>query len=149
MPTQEFTNTSHPLQKVFDRYHASWEARSPDRIAQLHSEQTLFWMHDGSEASIGRDALRQKCAGMFARFNFTFEPQRIFFGESHWTLEWTMCVDLKDKDGRPFLAKVEMLDVVTLNPMNEVERKDVYLNGAQAQAAFARAGIGIDRGIKY
>jgi hypothetical protein len=34
-----------------------------------------------------------------------------------------------------------MLDVVTLNRAGEVTRKDVYMNGAEAQAAFARAGI--------
>jgi hypothetical protein len=34
-----------------------------------------------------------------------------------------------------------MLDVVTVNPSGEVARKDVYMNGKQSQAAFARAGI--------
>jgi hypothetical protein len=34
-----------------------------------------------------------------------------------------------------------MLDVVTVNSRGEVARKDVYMNGGEAQAAFARAGI--------
>ena len=38
-------------------------------------------------------------------------------------------------------ARVEMLDVVTVNARGEVARKDVYMNGKQSQAAFARAGI--------
>jgi hypothetical protein len=34
-----------------------------------------------------------------------------------------------------------MLDVVTVNSLGEVARKDVYMNGKQADLAFARAGI--------
>jgi hypothetical protein len=34
-----------------------------------------------------------------------------------------------------------VLDIVTVNAVGEVTRKDVYMNGKQTQAAFARAGI--------
>jgi hypothetical protein len=50
-----------------------------------------------------------------------------------------MILDLKDADGKPFTAKVEMLDVVTVNTAGEVTRKDVYVNGAQRGDAFSRA----------
>jgi hypothetical protein len=66
---------------------------------------------------------------------------RQLYGEDHWTVEWTMVLALAEPDGTPFTARVEMLDVVTVNPRGEVARKDVYMNGKQAQAAFARAGI--------
>ena len=52
-----------------------------------------------------------------------------------------MVLSLAEPDGSPFTARVEMLDVVTVNPLGEVARKEVYMNGKQAQAAFARAGI--------
>ncbi len=130
-----------PLRDVFERYHVGWETRNPDLIASLHSEDTIFWLHDGSDPVKGRDALRQHCAGLFAAFDFSFAMGRQLYGEDHWIFEWTMILSLAEPGGSPFTAQVEMLDVVTVNPQGEVARKDVYMNGKQAQAAFARAGI--------
>ena len=130
-----------PLAAIFERNHVGWETRNPDMIASLHSEDTIFWLHDGSDPVKGRDALRRHCAGLFAKFNFSHAVGRQLYGEDHWILEWTMILSLAEPDGSPFTARVEMLDVVTVNPLGEVARKDVYMNGKQAQAAFARAGI--------
>jgi hypothetical protein len=130
-----------PLAAIFERYHVGWETRNPDMIASLHSEDTIFWLHDGSDPVKGRDALRRHCAGLFASFDFSFAMGRRLYGEDHWVFEWTMILSLAEPDGSPFTARVEMLDVVTVNPLGEVARKDVYMNGKQAEAAFARAGI--------
>ena len=130
-----------PLAAVFERYHVGWETRNPDLIASLHSEDSVFWLHDGSEAVRGRDALRRHCVELFAAFNFSLAIERLLFGEDHWILEWTMILPLSEPNGTPFTARVEMLDVVTVNLQGEVARKDVYMNGKQSQAAFARAGI--------
>ena len=130
-----------PLAAIFERYHVGWETRNPDRIASLHSEDTIFWLHDGSDPVKGRDALRRHCVGLFAAFEFSHEMGRLLYGEDHWILEWTMILSLAEPDGRPFTARVEMLDVVTVNALGEVVRKDVYMNGKQSRAAFARAGI--------
>ena len=130
-----------PLAAVFERYHVGWETRNPDLIASLHSEDSVFWLHDGSEPVTGRAALRQHCAGLFASFQFRHEVGRCLYGADHWVIEWTMVLALAEPGGAPFTARVEMLDVVTVNPAGEVTRKDVYMNGKQAQAAFARAGI--------
>ena len=130
-----------PLAALLERYHVGWETRNPDLIASLHSEDTVFWLHDGSDPVKGRDALRRHCSQLFAAFNFSHEMGRQLFGEDHWVLEWTMVLSLAQPDGSPFTARVEMLDVVTVNPQGEVARKDVYMNGKQSHAAFARAGI--------
>ena len=130
-----------PLAAIFGRYHVGWETRNPDRIASLHSEDTVFWIHDGSDPVKGRDALRQHCAELFAAFDFSLEMGRRLYGEDHWVFEWTMILSFAEPDGSPFTARVEMLDVVTVNALSEVARKDVYMNGKQSQAAFARAGI--------
>jgi hypothetical protein len=130
-----------PLAAIFERYHVGWETRNPDMIASLHSEDTIFWVHDGSDPVKGRDALRRHCAGLFAAFDFSFAMGRRLYGEDHWIFEWTMILSLAEPDGSRFTARVEMLDVVTVNPLGEVARKDVYMNGKQAEAAFARAGI--------
>lgn len=130
-----------PLAAIFERYHVGWETRDPELIASLHSEETIFWLHDGSAPVKGRDALRRHCAELFAAFDFSFAMGRQLYGEDHWVFEWTMILSLAEPDGSPFTARIEMLDVVTVNPLGEVARKDVYMNGKQAQAAFARAGI--------
>ncbi|MFA5939601.1 MAG: nuclear transport factor 2 family protein [Sinimarinibacterium sp.] len=130
-----------PLPDLFARYHVGWETKNPNLIASLHSNDTIFHLHDGSAAVHGRDALRQNCIDLFARFDFTHEVGRRLYGDDHWVVEWTMVLALKEPGGAPFTARVEMLDVVTVSPRGEVTRKDVYMNGAQAQAAFARAGI--------
>lgn len=129
------------LAAVFARYHVGWETRNPDMIASLHSEDTVFRTHDGSEPVRGRDALRRHCADLFAKFDFRHEVGRELYGDDHWVIEWTMVLSLVEPDGRPFTARVDMLDVVNVNPAGEVTRKDVYMNGRQSQAAFARAGV--------
>ena len=141
MTATALANRAMPLCDVFERYHVGWETRNPDLIASLHSEDTVFHVHDGSGAVHGREALRKRCIDTFAKFDFSFEMGRRLYGDDHWVFEWTMVLALKEPDGAPFTAQVEMLDVVTVNSRGEVLRKDVYMNGGETQPAFARAGI--------
>lgn len=130
-----------PTEALFERYHIGWEARDPDLIASLHSADTIFLLHDGSEAIAGRDALRAHCRELFAAYDFSLARERLLFGADHWVFEWTMILPLAEAGGTSFVARIGMLDVVTLNDAGEVVRKDVYPNGKQMAAAFARAGI--------
>ena len=130
-----------PLAALFERCHVGRETKNADLIASLHSEDTIFCVHDGSDPVKGRDALRRHCSELFAAFDFSLEMGRRLYGEDHWIFEWTMLLSLAEPDGSRFTARVEMLDVVTVNTLGEVARKDVYMNGTQAEAAFARAGI--------
>ena len=130
-----------PIAAIFERYHVGWQTRDPEMIASLHSEDTVFWLHDGSDPVTGRNALRRRCAELFAAFDFSIAMGRQLYGQDHWIFEWTMILSLAQPDGSPFTARVEMLDVVTVNSLGEVARKDVYMNGKQSETAFARAGI--------
>src|SRR6188472_1816135 len=91
-----------PLAAVFERYHVGWEKRDPDLIASLHSEDTVFWVHDGSAPVTGRDALRRHCAQLFAAFDFSFAMGRQLYGADHWIFEWTMILSLVAPGGGPF-----------------------------------------------
>lgn len=142
MSSAQLVEKSLDTQALFDRYHVGWVTRNPDLIASLHSDDTIFWLHDGAEPIHGREALRKHCVELFARYTFGFEEGRMFFGADYWIFEWKMILDLTDAVGEPFTAKVEMLDVVTVNKAGEVTRKDVYANGAQRAEAFSRAGLG-------
>jgi hypothetical protein len=139
----------HDLQKVFARSHVGWQTRNPDLIASLHSNDTVFWVHDGSEPVKGREALRRHCVDLFAKFQFHFEEGRMLFGPDHWILEYRLVVDLADTKGSPFTARVEMLDVINVNEAGEVTRKEVYVNGAQMKAAFSRAGLEANTSVQH
>ena len=141
MTATAFANRAISLPDVFERYHVGWETKNPDLIASLHSEDTVFHVHDGSDAVHGRQALRQRCIETLEKFDFSFEMGRRIYGDDHWVFEWTMVLALKEPGGAPFTARVEMLDVVTVNGRGEVTRKDVYMNGGETRTAFARAGI--------
>jgi hypothetical protein len=130
-------------QALFERYHLGWETRDPKLIASLHSADTVFHVHDGSEPVFGRDELLSHCAGLFEQYDFSLERGRLLCGSDFWVFEWQMVMNFTGTDGVPFTATCEMLDVVTLNEAGEVVRKDVFVNGAQQQAAFMRAGISL------
>ena len=134
-------NGASPLAAIFERNHVGWETKDPDLIASLASEETIFWLHDGSDPVTGRDALRRHCAELFRAFDFSHVTGRMLYGEDYWVLDWTMVLSLAEPNGSPFTAQVEMLDVVTLDALGKVARKDVWMNGKQARTAYARAGI--------
>lgn len=136
-------STAHGLstEQLFDRYHIGWETKDADLIASLHSEDTVFALHDGTEAVQGRERLRGHCQQLFATFDFGMEMGRRLYGDDHWVFEWTMLLTLAEPGGEPFTARVGMLDVITLNAAGEVTRKDVYPNGREMHGAFVRAGI--------
>ncbi|MET9311024.1 nuclear transport factor 2 family protein [Kribbella sp. NPDC003505] len=129
------------LQRIFDRYHQAWEAKDPDAIVALHTEDSTFVLRGGEERVQGRTALRAHFAAVFDRFaGYRAEVQRLLLGDGHWVLEWTMVVDLQGIEGLPFTARIDLLDVVDVNADGQVVRKDVYVDGAQQMAAYRRAG---------
>jgi hypothetical protein len=130
------------LQQVFDRYHAAWEAKDPDAIAALHTEDSTFALRSGGTRVQGRGTLRQHFAGIFAEFpGYRSEVRRLLLGDGHWVLEWTMVVDLPDAaGGGTFTARIDLVDVVDVDAAGLVTRKDVWVDGVQQAAAYRRAG---------
>lgn len=129
------------LEYVFNRYHDAWEAKDPDAIAALHSEDSSYALRAGEERVHGRAALREHYAKVFEQYpNYRADVARLILGAGHWVLEWTMVIDLLDTDGKPFTARIDLVDVVDVDQDGLVSRKDVYVDGAQRAAAFGRAG---------
>lgn len=140
------SQTADPItaEQAFAEYHAGWEARDPDQIVSRHSPDSTFWLHDGSEQISGRPALREHFAQLLGALDWTFDSHRVLYGERHWVYEWTMVVSLVDAGGEPFTARIDMADVIDFDDEGLVTRKDTYVDDAQRQAAFARAGAGAD-----
>ena len=130
-----------PTEALFERYHVGWETKDPELIASLHSADTIFWLHDGSDPVEGRDALREHCRRLFATYDFSMLAGRRLYGHDYWTFDWTMVLSLVLPDGSSFIAHVDMIDIVKVNEAGEVVSKDVYPDARQMAAAFARAGI--------
>ena len=69
------------VKRISETYFAAWEARDPDAIAALHTEDTMFWSHFAGEPVIGRAAVRDTFAGLFETFeDFAFETYRVVHG---------------------------------------------------------------------
>ena len=118
------------LEQVSDRYFSAWQARDPDAIVALHTEDTQFWSHLGAEPICGRDAVRETFAALFQQFpNLGFTIYRVLFGAGHWVLDWKMTFDGPDGKPRGF----DCLDVVEVSPDGLVARKDTFIDFVQAQ----------------
>lgn len=134
--------TTLDMQALFDRYHAAWESMDPDRIAALHSMDSSFWLQDGSSRLQGRETLRKQYAALFAQYGrLGWDVRRVMFGDRHWVFDYDMLIDMKDRNGDSFTARIAMLDLVDVNDEGEVTRKDVYMDGAARLAALQRAGL--------
>jgi hypothetical protein len=118
------------LKAVSERYFAAWEARDPDAIVALHTEDTQFWTHTGGEPVRGRDAVREAFAEIFERFlDFGFDVYRVLYGPDHWVLDWA----LTSGD-----VRFDCLDVVNVTDDGLVARKDTFVDFVQLQAALER-----------
>ena len=122
------TATRLDLKAISERYFAAWEARDPDRIVALHTDDTTFWSHLGTVPVAGRDAVRATFAGLFDAFpEFSFETYRVLYGEDHWVLDWALISgDIR----------FDCLDVVVVSPDGLVARKDTFVDMVQMQAAL-------------
>ncbi|MBU0823920.1 MAG: nuclear transport factor 2 family protein [Alphaproteobacteria bacterium] len=141
MPDTAEQEKTLPTQALFDRYHVGWETRDPDMIASLHSDDTVFQLHDGSESVVGREPLRAHCRTLFAAYDFSQLMGRRIYGRDYWIFDWTMVLSLALPDHTSFIAHVDMVDVVKVNRAGEVVSKHVYPDAQQMTAAFAQAGI--------
>ena len=119
------------LETLSSRYFAAWAERDPDAIAALHTEDTRFWTHTGGDPVVGRDAVRDTFAGIFAQFpGFAFETYRVLYGDDHWVLDWALISGA---------IRFDCLDVVTVSPDGLVARKDTFIDSVQLQAALSEA----------
>ena len=116
------------LTAISERYFAAWAARDPDAIVALHTEDTRFWAHLGTEAAVGREAVRTAFAEILDQFpDFTWETYRVLYGENHWVLDWALISgDIR----------FDCLDVVDVSPDGMVARKDTFIDTVQLQAAM-------------
>lgn len=122
--------------ELFERYHACWANHSPERIAELHTEDSVFHLHSGQEPARGRIAIKESAAATFALVpDLVFEPVALRTGEDHWVAQWVMTGT--SVSGTPF--RVDLVDFVLVED-GAVKEKHSYVDGAAMQAALTPTG---------
>lgn len=125
------------LEQIAERYFAAWETRDPDAIVALHTDDTQFWSHLGTEPVKGREVVRETFAELFDRFpEFSFETYRVLYGPDFWILDWAL---IFRPQGSEETARFDCLDVVNLSPEGLVARKDTFVDFVQLQNALDSA----------
>lgn len=100
----------------------------------MHTEDTIFHLHGGSEPAIGREATREAFAAAMAQWpDIRFERSRVHIGAGHLVSEYRMSAS---KDGQPIVC--DGVDVFTVEGV-QVARKDTYLDWVAIQAQLAQA----------
>lgn len=123
---------------VAETYFAAWEARDPDAIVALHSGDTKFWTHAGSEPVHGRAAVREAFAQVFEQFpEYGFETHRVVYGPGHWVLDWTLTWQPAGGGER---AGFDCIDLVIVED-GLVARKDTFIDMVQLQAAMPELDV--------
>ncbi|MGW0880112.1 nuclear transport factor 2 family protein [Streptomyces sp. NPDC002671] len=122
---------------LFERYHACWEARDPDRIAELHTVDSVFHLHSGQPPARGREAIRQAAAGTFELVpDLTFELVSLRVGEDFWVAQFKMT----GKSASGAALDVDLADFVLVEN-GAVKEKHSYVDGVAMQAAIAPAEV--------
>jgi uncharacterized protein (TIGR02246 family) len=122
------------LEKISETYFAAWEARDPDAITELHTEDTTFWSHLGTPRVEGRDAVRDHFAAIFETFpEWGYEAYRVLYGPDFWVLDWKLTFL---PEGASERVGFDCVDVVNVDADGLVSRKDTFVDMVQLQAAL-------------
>ncbi|MCU1586547.1 MAG: ester cyclase [Frankiales bacterium] len=110
-------------------YSEAWSQHDPQAIAALHTEDSVFHVHDILDPFVGRPAIAEAAAGFFKDSpDLAFERGRVHLGEDHVVSEYVMSGTLL---GRSFAC--EGTDIFSVRD-GLVARKDSYIDWLTYQA---------------
>jgi hypothetical protein len=113
------------LADVLERYSAAWHSHDVDAIMALHTHDTVFHLHNGGDAAVGADAVRQAFEFVLALYpDLSARRVGVEFGTSHAVVQSVMSATSAGK-----VVEVDAVDVFRIvNGL--VSRKDTYLDTA-------------------
>lgn len=135
---------SKNLMEFAKEYSGAWAKHDPDSIAAMHTEDSVFELHDIGAPASGRQAVRDLIAALLTLVpDLRFEPKRAHFGADHFVTEYVM---KGTAAGKHFA--IAGADVFTMHD-GLVGRKDSYLDwlayerqlGVDPVAAFKEFGL--------
>ena len=114
---------SKSLVELAKEYSGAWAAHDPDAIAAMHTDDSVFELHDVGAPATGRAAVRDLIAILLTAVpDLRFELKRAHFGAEHFVTEYVMS---GTAEGKPFA--IAGADVFTMRD-GLVGRKDSYLD---------------------
>ncbi len=127
------------IESIYDHYVETFSTKDPASIVQNHAEDGTFWLHTGSAAVTGRDAIAKTFSGFFETWpEFGFNVRRVILAEDHWVLDWTITAVLTGKDGTRHPIGIDALDIIDVDADGLVSRKDTWIDGGHLKAALER-----------
>jgi ketosteroid isomerase-like protein len=104
-------------------YSGAWAVHNPDAIAAMHTDDSVFDLHDVVAPATGRAAIRDLIGALLTIVpDLRFELKRAHFGAEPFVTEYVMA---GTADGKPF--RIAGADVFTMRD-GLVGRKDTYLD---------------------
>ena len=98
------------LMEFATEYSGAWAAHDPDSIAAMHTEDSVFELHELSAPAAGRAAVRDLIATLVTAVpDLRFEHKRAHFGDAHFVSEYVM---KGTAEGKPFT--IAGVDVFTM-----------------------------------
>ncbi|MGY1943622.1 nuclear transport factor 2 family protein [Nocardia asiatica] len=118
--------------ELFERYHACWVDRDPDRIIELHAADSVFHLHSGQGPARGRAAIREAAAATFAQFpDLAFDLVSLRVGEDFWVVQFQLSATSATGER----VSVDLADYVLVEN-GAVKEKHSYVDGIAMQAAL-------------
>jgi steroid delta-isomerase-like uncharacterized protein len=124
---------SRSLVELAKDYSRAWAGHDLDAIVAMHTDDSVFHLHDIAAPATGREAVSKLIAALLAAVpDVRFDPKRVHFGADHFVSEYVMS---GTADGKPFA--IAGADVFTMRD-GLVARKDSYLDwlAYQSQVGF-------------
>ncbi len=125
-------------------YSQAWQSKDPAAIAALHTEDSVFHLHNVVEPWVGREEIAAAAAKIFEDSpDLSFELVRTHLGTDHYIGEYVM---KGTRNGKPFACEGADLFMVR---DGQIARKDSYIDWVTYQKqtgidvtaeAAARAG---------
>jgi len=114
---------SNSLVEFAKEYSGAWAAHNPDAIAAMHTDDSVFELHDVGAPATGRAAVRDLISALLTVVPYLrFELKRAHFGAEHFVTEYVMT---GTAEGKRF--GIAGADVFTMRE-GLVGRKDTYLD---------------------
>lgn len=115
--------TGSPVADLAIAYGQAWANHDADAIVALHTEDSVFHLHDVMEPWVGLEAIKAAAEGFFADSpDLAFEPVRVHLGVDHFVSEYVM---KGTRDGKQFAC--DGTDVFSVRDA-KVARKDSYID---------------------
>ncbi|HZN81615.1 MAG TPA: nuclear transport factor 2 family protein [Mycobacterium sp.] len=126
------------MDDLIQRYTNAWASHDPDAIVALHTEDTRFHAHIGQEPAVGKMAVRQAFAELFAQFpDLAFEQVSLKTTADFWAVEWKMSGTLAGTD---HTFEVDLVDLITVED-GLVKSKDSYIDAVSMQAQLGLVAV--------